>query len=257
MAAPFTQEPGPAGERAGCPGAVGRAHRAAPGACAGTWRSAVRVLRAGVDRGLAGSGHVTGAAAGAGRGAGGRARHDRGRVLRCGAEPDAAVGAAPAGRGPGGRAGRSGPGGGRDRDRGVRAGVLRQPVRVDGPAVRALRHPSVDAGSRRPGRLARRGPRADDADAGVVLQAGDHPNEDPGPHRDGRADPGAGPLPGRSAAVRVPPRGCRAASEQGARGVGPPRAPAGTRPGHSAGGAVDVRAAAGRAQRGQDHPGVE
>jgi hypothetical protein len=36
---------------------------------------------------------------------------------------------------------------------GVRAGVLRQPVRVHGAAVRALRCPAVDAGGRRPGRL--------------------------------------------------------------------------------------------------------
>ena len=32
-----------------------------------------------------------------------------------------------------------------DRDRGVRAGVLRQPVRADGAALRALRHRAVDA----------------------------------------------------------------------------------------------------------------
>ena len=167
---------------------------------------AVRVLRAGLDRGLAGPGDVAGPAAGAGRHAGRGARGDRGGVLRLGAEPDAAVGAAPAGRRAGRGAGGSGPGMGRDRDRGVRAGVLREPVRVDGAAVRALRHRAVDAGGRRPGRLARRGPRADDARAGPVVQAGDHPHPDPGPDRDGRADPGAGPLPGRPPAVRVPAR---------------------------------------------------
>ena len=80
---------------------------------------------------------------------------DRGGVLRHRGEPDLAVGAAPAGRRAGRAAGRSGPRVGRDRDRGVRAGVLRQPVRVDGAAVRALRRPAVDAGGRRPGRLAR------------------------------------------------------------------------------------------------------
>ena len=32
---------------------------------------------------------------------------------------------------------------------------------------------------------------------GLVVQAGDHPDQDPGAHRDGRADPGARPLPGR------------------------------------------------------------
>ena len=36
---------------------------------------------------------------------------------------------------------------------GVRAGVLRQPVRGDGAAVRALRRAAVDAGGRRAGRL--------------------------------------------------------------------------------------------------------
>jgi site-specific DNA recombinase len=66
-----------------------------------------------------------------------------------GGEPHPAVGAAPAGRHPGRAARGPGPRVGRDRDRGVRAGVLRQPVRVDGAAVRALRHQAVDAGSRR------------------------------------------------------------------------------------------------------------
>jgi len=45
---------------------------------------------------------------------------DRGGVLRCGGEPDAAVDAAPAGRRPGGAAGRSGVG--RDRGRGSTSG---------------------------------------------------------------------------------------------------------------------------------------
>ena len=163
------------------------------------------------------------------------ARGDRGGVLRRGGEPGAAVGAAPAGRRPGRAARGPGPRVGRDRDRGVRAGVLRQPVRVDGAAVRALRHPAVDAGGRRAGRLARRGPRADHARAGPVVQAGDHPDPDPGADRDGRPDPGAGPVPGRAPAVRVPARRCRAAPEQGARRVGPAGAPARTRPGDGAG----------------------
>jgi hypothetical protein len=118
-----------------------------------TGTAAVRVLRAGLDRGLAGSGDVAGAAAGTGRGTGTRSRADRGGVLRCGGEPDGGVGAAPAVRRAGRPASRSGPGVGRDRDRGVRAGVLRQPVRGDGPFVRALRCRAVDAGDRRPGRL--------------------------------------------------------------------------------------------------------
>ena len=40
-----------------------------------------------------------------------------------------------------------------DRDRRVRAGVLRRPVCGDGAAVRALRAPAVDAGSGWPGRF--------------------------------------------------------------------------------------------------------
>src|SRR5215471_3130546 len=59
------------------------------------------------------------------------------------------------------------------------------------------------------------------------------------------------------ATVLVPGGGCGPASEQGARGVGEAGAPAGTRPAHRAGRAVDVRPAAGRAQPGQDHPGRE
>ena len=92
---------------------------------------------------------------------------------------------------------------------------------------------------------------------GLSVQAGDHPDQDPGPDRDGRPDPGAGPVPGRPAAVRVPAGRCRAAPEQGARRLGPPGAPAGAGPGHRAGRRVDVRAAAGRAQRRADHPRPE
>jgi hypothetical protein len=107
------------------------------------------------------------------------------------------------------------------------------------------------------GRLARRGPRADHARPGSVVQTGDHPDKDPGPHRDGYSDQGAGPVPGRAPALRIPARGCGSPPEQGARRVGPARAPPRTRPGHGAGCHVDVRAAAGRAQRGADHPGTE
>ena len=39
---------------------------------------------------------------------------------------------------------------------------------------------------------------------GLSVQAGDHPDQDPGPHRDGHPDPEAGPVPGRPPAVRVP-----------------------------------------------------
>ena len=50
---------------------------------------------------------------------------------------------------------------------------------------------------RRPGRLRRRGSRADDNGARFAVQAGDHPHQDPGPHRDGRADKRTGPVPSR------------------------------------------------------------
>ncbi len=62
-------------------------------------------------------------------------------------------------------------------------------------------------------------------DARIVVQAGDQPDEYPGPDRDGRPDPGAGPLPGRPAALRVPAGRCGPAPEQGARGVGASGAP--------------------------------
>ena len=145
-------------DRSGRAGRVGGAVSSAPGRQpdhrrVSTGTAAVRVLRAGVDRGLAGSGDVAGAAAGTGRGTGTRPRGDRGGTVRRRRIPDGGVGPAPAGRRAGRPARRPGPGVGRDRDRGVRAGVLRQPVRGDGPVVRALRRPAVDAGDRRPGRL--------------------------------------------------------------------------------------------------------
>ena len=233
---------------------LGGAHWAPSSGGAASWRAAVRVLRAGVDRGLPGPGDITGPAAGPGRGAGGRARADRGRVLRHWPEQDAGVGAPPAGRRPGRRTGRPRAGLGRDCDRGVRAGVLREPVRLDGTAVRALRDPVVDAGGRRPGRLRRRRPRADDDGVGFAVQAGDHPHQDPGPHRDGRADEGTGPVPRRPSAVRVPARRRRPSSQQGPCGMGPAGAPAGARPADSAAGGVDLCAAASWAQHGPDRP---
>jgi site-specific DNA recombinase len=69
--------------------------------------------------------------------------------------------------------------------------------------------------------------------------------------------PGARPVPRRPPALRVPAGRRGTASEQGTRGLGPSGAPAGTGLGHGAGGPVDVRAAAGRAQRGADHPRFE
>ena len=124
-------------------GGLGGTHRAPPGGgAAGSRRAAVRVLRPGVDRGLPGSGDLAGPAARPGAGAGGRARPDRGQILRRRAEPDAGLGAPTAGRRPRRPARRPGPRMGRGGDRGVRAGVLRRAVRVDGAAVRALRHRS-------------------------------------------------------------------------------------------------------------------
>ena len=104
-----------------------------PDGGAASYECAVRVLRAGLDRGLARPGGVTGPAAAAGCHADRGARDDRGRVLRHRGEPHSAMDAAPAGRDPGRTTRGPGPRLGRDRDRGVRAGVLRQPVRVNGP----------------------------------------------------------------------------------------------------------------------------
>ena len=187
------------GESGGVGGAVGSAAgpRAGGGGCGSRSTGGCRP-RTGRTR------VVAGAAAGAGRGAGPRARADCGGVLRRGAEPDGGVGPPPASRRAGRPAGRPGPGLGRDRGRGVRAGVLRQPVRADGAVVRALRGPAVDAGGWRPGRLRVRARRAGDDGAGAVVEAGGHPDQYPGADRDGRPGPGAGPLPRRPAAVRVP-----------------------------------------------------
>jgi site-specific DNA recombinase len=46
------------------------------------------------------------------------------------------------------------------------------------------------------GRLRIRARREDDDGTGLVVQAEDHPDQHPGPHRDGRPDPGTGPVPG-------------------------------------------------------------
>jgi hypothetical protein len=220
----------------------------------GPLRAAVRVLRPGVDGGSSGSDGLPGAAAGPGRRAGGRARADRGGVLRHRAEPHAGLGAPPAGRRADRSAGRSRARLGRHRDRRIRASLLRRPVHRHGAVVRALRHPAVDPRTRRPGRLPGRGSRADDAGPRAPVQARDHPDPDPGPHRDGGPGPRTGPLPGRPATVWVPARRCRAAPEQGPRRLGPARAPAGTRPAHRAHSQVDVRPAAGRAQHGPGSP---
>ena len=44
------------------------------------------------------------------------------------------------------------------------------------------------------------------AGAGGAVQAGDRADQAPGAYRDGHPDPGAGPVPGRAPAVRVPAR---------------------------------------------------
>ena len=45
-----------------------------------------------------------------------------------------------------------------------------------------------------------------DPERGWDVEAGDHPDPGPGADRDGGADAGAGPVPGRASAVRVPAR---------------------------------------------------
>ena len=138
---------------------------------------------------------------------------------------------------------------GRDRGRGVRAGVLRQPVRHDGAVARALRCPAVDAGGGRPGRLRLRARRAGDDGAGAVVEAGGDPDQHPGADRDGGPGAGAGPLPRRASAVRVPSRRRRAAPEQGPRRLGAACPTAGAGSGDCPRGAVDLRAAAGKGIR--------
>ena len=68
---------------------------------------------------------------------------------------------------------------------------------------------------------------------GLSSKRRDHPDQHPGPHRDGRPDP-AGPVPGRPPALRVPACRCGAAPEQGARRPGAAGAPPGARPGNRA-----------------------
>src|SRR5262245_32693037 len=82
--------------------------RAPPGHQSTNGWVAVRVLWAGVHRGLPGPGDLPGSAAGPGRGPGRRAWADRGGVLRCGAEPGASMVAPPAGGRAAGSDGRPG-----------------------------------------------------------------------------------------------------------------------------------------------------
>ena len=120
---------GRSGRRRGCAGGVGGTRGPPRDGAAVSRQAAVRVLRAGLHRRSPGPRDLTSPAAAPGPDAGSRAGTHRGGVLRYRAEPDAGVGAPPAGRRPGGGAGGSGPGLGRDRDRRIRAGLLREPVR--------------------------------------------------------------------------------------------------------------------------------
>ena len=224
---------------------------------AGAGWFAIRVLRAGVDGGLAGPGDDAGAAVGAGGGAGPGPRGDRRGVLRRRAEPHGGVEAPPGSRRADRSPCRSRPRLGRDRDRRVRAGVLRQPVRGDGATVRALWRPAVDAGGGRPGRLRVRARRARHDRPRTVIKTGSHPDEHPGADRDGGPGPGAGPVSRRPPAVRVPAGRWRAAPEQSARRLGPPRPPSGARSRDGAFRAVDLRSAARRPFGGTDRAGAE
>ena len=139
----------------------------------------------------------------AGRHAGRGARDDRGRVLRHRGRAGLCRGAAPAGRRPGGAARGPGPRLGRDRDRGVRAGVLRQPVRVDGAAVRALRHRAVDC-------------RRSAGESTGTPRTTSRPCSRSACRRNGRS-----PAPGSGSAPRWRPRpGSRAGTWAGARRTG-------------------------------------
>jgi len=108
-----------------------------PGEGTGPGVPAVRVLRAGLDRRLAGSGMSRARQLQQAVILTAVARRDRGRFLRHGSEPPPGVAAAPADRRAGRPAGGPGPRMGRDRNRGVRAGVLRESVRVASQAQAA------------------------------------------------------------------------------------------------------------------------
>ena len=168
-------------------------------------QSAVRVLRAGVDRGLAGSGDVAGAAAGAGGrrwwpGTGEIVAEffDTGqsRTLPWARRPQAAALVAALA----------------DPDRGWDAIVIGEYERAFYGSQYASMAPLFEHYGIQLW-MPEVGGRVDwhaedheqtDARAGPAVQAGDHPDPDPGPDRDGHPDPGAGPVPGRPPAVRVP-----------------------------------------------------
>jgi hypothetical protein len=158
---------------------MGGAHRAPSGSQPWPRRPALRALRAGLDRGLAGSGNGAGAAAGPGRGPGGQARAHRGGVLRHRLQPDAGLARRPQAAAL--VTALADPDRGRDAIviGGYKRAFYGALVRLDGAAVRALRHPAVDRGGRRADRLPRRRPRADHARAGAAVQAGDRADQDP------------------------------------------------------------------------------
>ena len=115
----------------------------------------------------------------------------------------------------------------------------------------------VDAGGGWPGRLRVRARRARHDRPRTVIKTGSHPDEHPGADRDGGPGPGAGPVPRRPPAVRVPAGRCRAAPEQSARRLGPPRPPSGARSRDGAFRAVDLRPAARRPFCGTDRAGAQ
>jgi hypothetical protein len=209
---------------------MGRTHWAPSGSQPWSRWPALRVLRAGLDRGLAGPGDVAGAAAGLGRRPGSRARAHQGRVLRHRLQPDAGMGAPPAGSGPDRHAGRPGPWLGRDRARGTSRAFYGAQYASMAPL---FEHHGVQLWTPEVG--GRIDCQAEDHEQ-TMLALGLQSKREIARIRIrvrtamGDPDPRAGPLPGRPAAVRVPAGRRRAAPEQGARGVGPPGAPAGAGP---------------------------
>ena len=133
-------------------------------------------------------------------------RGDRRRVLRRGQVPVDPVAAPPAGNRAARRTQEPEPRVRRRRDRRAAPGVLRQPVRADVPAVRALRRPAVGARGRRADRPAQRGPRPGHVGVRRDEQGRAEPDQDPRQGRHGRPGQGRGPVPRRAPALRVPDR---------------------------------------------------
>ena len=127
-------------------------------------------------------------------------------------------------------------------DRGAAPGVLRQPVRADVPAVRALRRAAVGARGRRPDRPGQRGPRPGHVRVRRDEQGRAEPDQDPRPHRHGNA--GRRSKAVSSAAVRPmgtgwPTRGRTRTRPRPQTASGPARA--GDRPRGGSGRPADLR----------------